>query len=141
MFYRCCGPVYFSLSSYAIVEMPHGCGTMAYSGGTKHFFPKCIINPIKAKSVKEDIIYYVENAVIPQYQMRVIHEFFGSLERLSDFDIVSYNKYSDYTFEGRSTESFLLQKKGSGDKRRPTVGGGCVVFRDKETKQILGFAN
>jgi len=127
-------------SSYTIITAPYFFGTMAYSGGAKHRFLKCIINPITITNVKRDIINYVENSEeVEAFSKEAIDRFFGSLKCLSDFNIISYNANPSPYF-GKSEETFLLQAKGLNKPRGASRGPGmCVVFRDKKTKQILRF--
>jgi hypothetical protein len=113
---------------------------MTYSGGTKHRFPRCIVNPITITNIKRDIINYLENLEnVEEFSKEVIDRFFGPLEYISDFRIISYNA-NPAPYFGRFEETFLLQAKGFGEPQgAPHASRMCVVFRDKKTKQILGF--
>lgn len=128
-------------SSYTFYSAPPNSryeGSMTYVGIAKHHFPLCIVNPIKMRSVKKDIIYHLENEYdeITPFSMEVVHEFFGPQKefyKFSNFYIIAVNTNArHFANEGEpSEEGFLLVSKNFQKM--------CVVYRNKETKQILGF--
>jgi hypothetical protein len=102
-------------------------GTRTYVGHSKYDFPICIVNPLKAKNVKKDILYYLNHEKETNiYDKENICNFFGKLNSSFDFDIISVNT------DSKNENSFLLQLKGLSRKK-------CVVFIDKKSKQIVKF--
>jgi hypothetical protein len=103
-------------------------GTRTHVGYDKYDFPICIVNPLKVKNVKKDILYYLDNQEeetnIPEKES--IWIFFGKLNSSLDFDIISVNT------DSKNENSFLLQLKDFSKKK-------CVVFIDKKSKQIVKF--
>jgi hypothetical protein len=127
--------------SYTIIAIPTRFVSQGHDLRIKYFFPICIINPIKIWFVKQDVLYNLENfgniEEFNQHSVEAINVFFGSLESLSDFDIISAGTYVDGIHpldpDYGSYEYFLLQAKNSNKK--------CVVFRDIKSKKILWFRN
>jgi hypothetical protein len=52
-----CATVRF-MYSYTIIKIPYMFGTRTYVGGSKYDFPICIVNPIKAKNIKKNILRF-----------------------------------------------------------------------------------
>ena len=46
--------------SYTVINLPFMFGMSVYSGGSKYDFPKCIVNQLKIKPIKEKIIDFAE---------------------------------------------------------------------------------
>jgi hypothetical protein len=62
--------IFFSIRfifSYTILSVPYMFGTRTYENYSKYFFPICIMNPLKIKKVKIDIVHYLENTEIQDY--------------------------------------------------------------------------
>ena len=99
-----------------------------YVGGPKIDFPNCIMNPIKAKVIKSEIIHYLENNIedINQPKKEKVITFFWESNKFQDFDVVSANTTDS------AENLFLLQSKKNAEKR-------CVVVFDKKTNKLLYF--
>jgi hypothetical protein len=134
--------------------MPLIFGTATYVGNDKYYFPICIVNPIKTNKVKKNILMYVEQKFRDEppfttedidtikhainygyeydsekYYKIVYYEnlkrCFGDLIKMNKFKIVSVNNTGD-----DKKYSFLIQIIGNSEIK-------CVVFMNKETKQIM----
>lgn len=120
--------------SYTIFKLPYKFGTRTYIGSSKYDFPICIVNPIKVKNIKKNIIYCLENKAneTNQSNMENILSFFGTLDKPFDFDIVSVVESTEEIAINRNVNRFLLQQKENPEKK-------CVAIIDKKTNMIIRF--
>jgi len=120
--------------SYTIFNVPYMFGTKTYEGYSKYDFPICIVNQIKVKNVKKNIINYLKNEAQEAEQMDIknICDFFGTLEDPLDFDIISVAISIEGVSANKHVNSFLLQQKENPKKK-------CVAIVEKKSNQILKF--
>jgi hypothetical protein len=136
-------------------------GMNVYVSGSKYDFPICIVNPITTQSVKDSILQFVKQTFEsnPQYTKEEVEaikyaanykfkydkskyaeicyfenleRFFGSLNEMKDFDIVSVAISTEEVGINKNVDSFLLQQKENPEKK-------CVAIINKNTNQLLKF--
>lgn len=122
--------------SYTIISIPNTTGKV-FVGGTKQDFPICIVNPIKSKQLKKDILNYVHIQLndknnIPSYDDSDYYKrqykqfnrwFYGRLNKIPDIKLSA--------IKSQKNEICILLE--AADNREIQ----CVVFMNKRTKEIL----
>ena len=118
--------------SYTIVNIPYMFGTKTYEGNSKYDFPICIVNPVKVKNVKKNIINYLESDAKEAVQSNEenVYSFFGTLNEPLDFDIVSVATSTEEMAINKNDNSFLLQQKENPEKK-------CVAIFEKKSNRLL----